>query len=167
MSLTPWLTEARESWLDEATLWVTETIASLGLGPATGITSVREMPWGVVLRVMTADRDLFFKAEGLGGWHEPVLLRDLAATWPKLVADVIAFDDVRSWMLMVDHGRPMWDVLEPAEQLSVFEGILPLYAQMQQASTNSIQRLIELLGQWQQRRELLSRGDELIDAIVV
>jgi hypothetical protein len=94
--------------------------------------------------VTTADRVLFFKAEGLGGWHEPVLLRDLTAKWPNLVADVLAFDDERSWMLMADHGSPMWDVLEPAEQLSVFEAILPLYAQMQQTSAGTIHRWIEL-----------------------
>lgn len=141
--LTPWLTEDREEWLLDVTRWISETVESLGLGLAE-ITSLRERPWGVVLRVTTSDGVLYFKAEGLGGWHEPAVLRDLAGPWSELVPDVVAFDDERSWMLMADHGQPMWDVLDPMEQLSVFEAILPLYAEMQHASGSSVQRWIDL-----------------------
>lgn len=141
-SPTPWLTDARDEWLREATDWITQTLTSLGLDPLREITPVRERPWGAVLQVALPERALFFKAPGRGGRHETALLRDLAGPWPGLVPDVLAIDDDRSWILMADHGRPMWGVLDPPEQVATFEEVLPLYAAMQRDTTAHVQRWI-------------------------
>ncbi len=98
---------------------------------------------GVVSRVTLADRVVLFKAEGLGGNHEPRLVADLRQDWPELVPTVLAFDHERAWMLMSDHGNPLWDeVDDPLDRLQVFEDILPLYAQMQRQTTDRLERWI-------------------------
>lgn len=136
----PWLTDARALFIDDATTWIRDSVSSLGLEDPEKIEPVREQPWGIVMRVSLPDRDVYFKAEGLGGTHEPPLVRDIRAQWPELVPDVLALDETRAWMLMGDNGRPLWDVVDdPVERLRVFEEILPLYAQMQRGTTDHLE----------------------------
>jgi hypothetical protein len=139
--LPTWMTDAREAWMDDVTGWITGALDSLGLGPQSAVTCVRERIWGAVHRVELPERVLFFKATGPGGRHEPPIVADIAGRWPGLVPDVLAADLDRSWLLMDDHGTPMWDSVDPAGQVAIFERILPHYAEMQRGSR-------ELLGRW-------------------
>ncbi len=137
------MTGGREPWLADATRWITETIDTLGLGPHADVTSIRERPWGAVLRVETPDAFLFFKAEGPGATHEPVIVADIAATHPQLVPHLLAADVERGWLLMADHGSPMRDSLDPAGEIQIWEEIFPTYADMQRASVLKVERWID------------------------
>lgn len=128
------MTDARDAWLRDVHAWI---------GEAESITCVRERIWGAVHRVELVDRVLFFKAAGPGGRHEPVLLADIAPRWPGLVPDVVAADLDRAWLLMSDHGTPMWDSVGVQRQVEIFERILPHYAQMQRESRPLIERWID------------------------
>jgi hypothetical protein len=133
-----WMTEGRDAWVAELTSWITDAV-----GPPSAVTCVRERIWGAVHRVDMPDRVLFFKAAGPGGRHEPVILADVAGRWPGLVPDVLAADLDRAWLLMEDHGTPMWDSIDPAEQVEIFGQILPHYAQMQRGSRGLVGRWID------------------------
>jgi phosphotransferase family enzyme len=137
-----WLTSTREAWLDDVTRWITRTTGAQGLGPLVDVTPVKERIWGAVLRVETSDRVLFFKAEGPGGRHEAVVLADIAATHPQLVPELLAVDLESGWLLMADHGSPMWDSMDPAAEIEIWEQIYPLYARMQRASAHNVERWI-------------------------
>jgi hypothetical protein len=133
-----WMTEGRDAWVAEFRSWITDAV-----GAPTAVTCVRERIWGAVHRVELADRVLFFKAPGPGGRHEPVILADIAPRWPGLVPDVVAVDLDRVWLLMEDHGAPMWESCDAAEQVAIFERILPHYAQMQRGSRAFLDRWID------------------------
>jgi hypothetical protein len=137
------MTAARDSWLGDATRWITGTIDALGLGPCADVAPIRERPWGAVLRVEISDRVLFFKAEGPGARHEPVIVADIASTHPQLVPDLLASDLERGWLLMADHGSPMWDSVDAAGEIEIWEQIFPIYARMQRASAPKIERWID------------------------
>jgi hypothetical protein len=68
------------------------------------------------------------------------LVRDIARRSPGLVPDVLAADEGRAWLLMADHGTPTRDTLSAAEQLDVFESVLPAYAQAQRDSLPIVDR---------------------------
>jgi hypothetical protein len=138
------MTDARAAWLDDATRCIDGTIESLGLGPLVDVTSIRERPWGAVLRVETSNRALFFKAEGPGARHEPVIVADIATTHSQLVPDLLAADLERGWLLMADHGAPMWASVDPAGEVDIWEQIFPMYADMQRVSAARIERWIDV-----------------------
>jgi hypothetical protein len=135
----PWLTAARAGWWESVRAWLAETLPD----PVVRLESVKERPWGAVLRVGTPRRDLYFKAAGPRGRHEPRILADLGGRWPRLVPEVVAVDDVRAWVVMADHGEPMRDRLAGREQVAVVEAMLPSYAAMQAATTGDLQRWVD------------------------
>ena len=157
-----WLGDGRDEWLKEVSDWLVDVVSSLRLGSPVEIASVRERPWGAVLRVRTSDRVVYFKAEGLGARHEPEILGALTRTWPDLVPDVLEVDGTRSWLVMADHGRPMWDVLDAAGQVAAFERLLPLYAELQASSSRSVEMWIDA-GAPDRRAHRLP---ELLDALL-
>ena len=118
--------------------WLAEVVVRHRLGAIADVASVRERPWGAVLRITTSDRVVYFKADGLGAHHEPLVLAELARAWPGFGPDVLAADASRSWLLMADHGKPMWDVLDMTGQVATLERLLPLYAEMQASSSPSV-----------------------------
>lgn len=109
-----WLGDGRSQWLEEVGDWLVDVVSALRLGSLVGIASVRERPWGAVIRVRTSRRVVYFKAEGLGAHHEPQILAELARAWPGMVPEVLEADRTRSWLVMADHGKAMWDVLDTA-----------------------------------------------------
>jgi len=139
----PWFGEKRGDWLREVTDWLRKVVMSRHLGWIVDVTSVRERPWGAVLRVTTSNRVLYFKAGGLGAQHEAPVLAALARIPPDLGPVVVEADESRSWLLLVDHGRPMWDVMDTAGQVLTLEHLLPRYARLQASSAQSVEVWLE------------------------
>jgi hypothetical protein len=138
VSSTPWLTGERPAWLAEVTSWVRDAVADAGRGELVELVSVKERPWGAVLRARTTADALYFKAPGAVGRHEVTIIADLSPRWRTLVPDVVASDRGRSWMLLADHGQPMCDVLDAPAQVDVIERLLPAYADMQRSTLDRV-----------------------------
>jgi hypothetical protein len=132
-----WLGAGRDAWLGEVEDWVSSVVLATDGGRVLAIESVKENPWGAVLRVHTPSGVLYFKAPGPSCGHELPLIRDLGGRWPTLVPDVVAVDNDRSWLLLVDHGVPMRD-LDAHDQVAVLERLLPDYAEMQAATVDQV-----------------------------
>ena len=141
-STVPWMSDARRSWLEDVQRWVSESVEALDLGPKADVAFFRERTWGAVARVETSQRVLFFKAQGVPTRLEPTLVSDLAVHWPGLGPDVLAADLQRAWLLLADHGTRMWDSLDPAAQVDIFEQLIPQYARVQRESSGLIERWI-------------------------
>lgn len=135
MSGAPWLGEGRSAWFAEVEAWVRKVVPASGAGTVTDLQSVKERPWGAVLRVVTPTGPLYVKVPGPVSRHELTLVASLGPRWPTLAPRLIAADATRGWMLLADHGDPMSDVLDLPSQVRVFEGLLPAYADMQAATT--------------------------------
>jgi hypothetical protein len=93
--------------------------------PVGPIEMAHERPWATVLRVPLAGSVVWFKACGQVQAFEPRLTGQLFARWPQRVAEVLAQDCERGWLLLADAGTPMRAFGNPPE---LWLRALPLYA---------------------------------------
>lgn len=139
MSAQPDLPWTRADWLAEATAWVTDRVQ---------VTGEIEQPhvywWSTVLRVPTADGDVWFKACHPSHGFEPALTLELARLRPERIIEVLATDLERGWMLTADAGTRLRELLSSADELTRWEEVLPLYADIQLAATDRAERLLGL-----------------------
>ena len=81
-----------------------------------------------MLRVPLADGVAWFKACGPVQAFEPRLTGELFTRWPDRVAEVLAHDEERAWLLLGDAGTPIAACGNPPE---AWLAVLPLYAELQ------------------------------------
>lgn len=126
------------SWRAEAEAWIRERVDVTG-----AIDQPHVYPWSTVLRVPTEGGPLWFKATtpDVHGF-EPKLTRILAEARPDLVTELVEIDAGQGWMLMRDAGTRLRE-LEPPD-LSLWEAILPRYAELQIAVTPRADELLAL-----------------------
>jgi len=96
--------------------------------PVGPIETAHERPWATVLRVPVAGGVVWFKACAPIQAFEPRLTAELFARWPDRVAEVLAHDEARSWLLLADAGTPISVLGNPPE---MWLRVLPLYAELQ------------------------------------
>jgi aminoglycoside/choline kinase family phosphotransferase len=98
-------------------------------GPVRAIAIEHERPWATVLRVtVEAGGVCWFKACAPVQAFEPRLSAQLFARWPDRVAEVLAHDEERAWLLLADAGTPIGVYGNPPE---AWLEALPLYAELQ------------------------------------
>jgi hypothetical protein len=119
----PW---TQPEWLAEAAAWIRERVE---------VTGEIEQPhvrwWSTVLRVPTADGNLFFKAVAPVHRFEAGLTARLAELQPGRVTEVVDVDAERGWFLMRDAGTRLRELLETPADLHHWERVLPEYARLQ------------------------------------
>ena len=81
-----------------------------------------------MLRVPVRDGTVWFKACAPVQAFEPRLTAQLGERWPHLVAEVLAHDEERAWLLLADAGTPIGALGNPPE---AWLAVLPLYAELQ------------------------------------
>jgi phosphotransferase family enzyme len=114
-------------WRAEAEAWIRDRTRVDG-----PIEQPHVYPWSTVMRVPTAEGDLWFKATSLEvHGFEPELTEILAAEFPDRVTELVAIDAERGWMLMRDAGTRLRELLESPDDLRRWEDILPRYAEVQ------------------------------------
>jgi hypothetical protein len=91
-----------------------------------------ERPWSTVLRVPVDDTAVWFKACNRVQAFEPRLTAGLYARWPDRIADVLACDEERAWLLLADGGMPVGAFGNSPE---AWNAALPLYAELQRGET--------------------------------
>jgi Phosphotransferase enzyme family len=96
--------------------------------PVGAIETAHERPWATVLRVPLAGGVAWFKACSPVQAFEPHLSVGLFARWPDRVAEVLACDAERAWLLLADAGTPLSALGNSPETWQV---ALPLYAELQ------------------------------------
>jgi hypothetical protein len=96
--------------------------------PAGPIETTHERPWSTVRRVPTTDGIVWFKACAPVQSFEPRLTAELAARWPDRVTEVIAHDEARAWLLLVDAGTNIGDAGNRPESWQI---VLRPYAELQ------------------------------------
>jgi hypothetical protein len=96
--------------------------------PVGAIEMAHERPWAAVLRVPLATDVAWFKACAPVQAFEPRLTAELFGRWPDRVAEVLAYDEERAWLLLGDAGTPIAVFGNPPE---AWLRALPLYAELQ------------------------------------
>jgi hypothetical protein len=80
------------------------------------------------MRVPTANGLVWFKACAPVQAFEPRLSAQLFRRWPDRVAEVLAWDEERAWLLLADAGRAVGEFGNPPES---WLAALPSYAELQ------------------------------------
>ena len=107
---------------DAAERWIRDHVE-----PVAPIELTHERPWATVLRVPTAAGSVWFKACGAVQRFEARLTAELSRRWPGRVAEVLAHDEERAWLLLADAGAPLGERNPP----EVWLDVLPRYAELQ------------------------------------
>lgn len=105
--------------------------------PVKPIEMAHDRPWAQVMRVPTADGDVWFKACAPVQAFEPRLSAQLFGRWPDRVAEVLAYDERRAWLLLADAGRPVGAHGNPPE---TWRAALPLYAELQRGEAAYVEQ---------------------------
>jgi phosphotransferase family enzyme len=114
-------------------------LAARGVEPSGPVETIHERPWSTVLRVPTADGDLYLKQEQPLQAYEIPLTVALASRWPDRVPEVVAADIDRSWLLLRDGGIRVAD----SGNFELFPRALALYGELQ---VGEVEHVDELLG---------------------
>ncbi len=97
--------------------------------PSGAIEVVHVRPWSTVARVPTSKGRMLFKACERVQWHEPYVSQQLSLRWADRVAEVLAIDEERGWMLMADAGESV--IARGITAPDVWLEVLPRYAELQ------------------------------------
>jgi aminoglycoside/choline kinase family phosphotransferase len=101
---------------------------------------VHDRPWSRVLRVPTADEDLYLKQCEPVQAFEPALTVALAARWPDRVPEVVAADPERAWLLLRDGGTRVRE----SGDLVAYARALELYGELQREEVVHVDELLAL-----------------------
>lgn len=113
-------------------------LAAHGVEPNGAAETIHARPWSTVVRVPTADGDLYLKQEQPLQAYEIPLTVALAARWPDRVPEVVAFDTERSWLLLRDGGTRVGD----SGRLELFPHALALYGELQVGEAAHVDELL-------------------------
>ncbi|HWD79421.1 MAG TPA: aminoglycoside phosphotransferase family protein [Kribbella sp.] len=135
--------DPRESF-DETPQWIGQHVQATGPW-------VQVKSWGLsdVLRIPTADGDVYFKALSQASddpdalpflfVHEPRFLQLASADRPGQVPAPIAIDEQRVWMLLPDLGAP----LGPSEDVALWIDAVRNHARLQRSYVSEPRRLLD------------------------
>jgi hypothetical protein len=129
----------RTEWLAEAEAWIRARVDVAG-----AIEQPHVRWWSTVLRVPTSNGNVWFKACHPSHGFEPALTLELARLRPERVIEVLASDPERGWMITADAGERLRELLASADDLVRWEEFLPLYADVQLATAERAERLLDL-----------------------
>jgi hypothetical protein len=96
--------------------------------PTGAIEVTNDEPWATVMRVPVRDSAVWFKACAPVQAFEPRMTAALYTRWPDRIAEVLAVDAARAWLLLADAGTPLGAFGNPPE---AWQRALPLYAELQ------------------------------------
>jgi hypothetical protein len=134
----------RPEWYGEAPQWIAERMK------ATGPWS-QAKSWGLsnVLRIPTADGDVYFKALSQASTdpdalpflfaNEPLFLQRASTDRPGAVPAPLAIDEQRAWMLLPDLGTP----LEREGDVEVWIDAVRNHARLQRSYVTEPERVLE------------------------
>ena len=160
-----------DSWRQEATRWIDESLERRGLirVPVTP-RQPRVRAWSTQLVVDTSAGRAWFKACSPSTTPEPAIYRLLTRVAPDRLPEVWASDDERGWLLMPDHGPQLREVADADSIVGLWSGVLRRYARLQRASTEVVDDLVaagvprwepqELVTHWLQGRGATSPETE-------
>ena len=152
-------------WLADVHAWIHQQLRGLG-GSVTGsIEQPHVRPWSTVLRVPTAGGDLWFKANIPVLAHETAVVSVLARRRPELVPELVAVDLARGWMLMVDGGARLREVIERERNLRRWLEVLPRYAQLQIDVADCADEFIALGAPDRRLATLAGQYEQLLDQV--
>ena len=106
--------------------------AKKGIAHIATLELVQARPWSTVLRIGTAEGDIYAKMTAGFAAHEAALTAYLHNGLPEVTPDVIAVHPSEPWLLLRDAGQRLREVLIATPDMAHWERLLPSYAVVQQ-----------------------------------
>jgi len=138
MSL-PW---DRAEWRDSVAAWIDASLAELGIEATGPVEHLRQRPWAAIALVPSSEGDVYFKASAPSEAFEPALTLALARRRPDVVPAVLQIDTEQGWTLTRDAGTQLRDLIEDPPDPSIWNELLPLYAELQIGLIDSVDELL-------------------------
>jgi len=135
----PWEDPA---WLQGAIAWVDEQLAAAGRPRQGEPDQVHVRSWSTVIRIPTADGDVWFKANTPELKHEALVALLLARRVPDRVPPLLADDPDRGWMVMEDGGRRLREVIAEERDMSRWDDIIEGAADIARAMEPDVDELL-------------------------
>ncbi|MFC6706459.1 aminoglycoside phosphotransferase family protein [Flexivirga alba] len=132
-----------DSWRQEATRWIDDSLERRGLTrvPVTP-RQPRVRAWSTQLVVDTSAGRAWFKACSPSTSPEPAIYRLLTKVAPDRLPEVWASDEERGWLLMPDQGPQLREVADADSIVGLWSGVLRRYARLQRASLEVVDGLV-------------------------
>jgi hypothetical protein len=131
-------------FIEDATTWIDRQLDTLGEKRTGPVEQPHRTGWATVLRVPTSTKDVYFKAVSPAYKFEIRLTAFLAQTWPTVSPRLLASDADRGWMMMLDGGSRLRELLKEKPDLGRWEAVLDRYAQLQRQSSDHGSQLLAM-----------------------
>jgi hypothetical protein len=128
--------ESELEWTDAAFLraaraWIDERLAEQDASVSGEIDQPHIVWWSTAMRVPTTEGTMWFKAGRRSQQFEAALMPLLVSVRPEQMAELVAADTERGWLLTRDAGVRLREHASGVEQLRCMEELLPEYADLQ------------------------------------
>jgi Phosphotransferase enzyme family len=137
----PW---GRAGWRESVAGWIDESLTALGIVATGPPEHLRQRPWAAIARIPTSAGPVYFKADPPSESFEPALTLWLAHRRPDVIPSVLCIDIERAWLLMRDAGTPLREHIGDPPDPTLWDELLPLYAELQIELCASVEDLLAL-----------------------
>jgi hypothetical protein len=124
-------------FLKRACAWIDERVERTG-----EVEQPHVRAWATVLRVPTADGDVWFKANDASLRHEVAVVERISARRPDVVPPLLGSDAGNGWLLMADAGETLRAVTARERSLDRWLDVLPRYASVQCDLAGDVEALL-------------------------
>jgi hypothetical protein len=130
-------------WFERASLWTRAELLRVGIEPRGELILERTRPWAAVARIETSEGRVWFKEPAPVMAFEAALTALVSQHSPDDGPEVVAWQG--SWLLTRDAGPQLRTLLEAdASAASVWDDLLPRYAELQLAHVTAVEELLAL-----------------------
>jgi len=131
-------------WLKQAYEWIQAETARQSIHITGEIEQPHMYPWSTVLRVLSNEGTLFFKATAQETVYESALTKMLAGWYPDCMPELLAVDTARGWMLMRDGGEQLRLSIRPTKDIKPWEPVITRYSELQIGLAEHISGILAL-----------------------
>lgn len=131
-------------WFEEVSSWINSELPQLGYEVMGTIEVLHIRPWSKVLQIPTLAGAVYFKDCAGELIAEPALTQKISSWFPVHMPKILAVKPEMGWMLMEDGGTTLREVIRADRDISHWERLLPLYAELQLKMVDHLPELLAL-----------------------
>jgi len=153
----------RRAWRGSAVRWAERRLAERRIQLTGRPDQFHIRPWSTVILLPTDSGPVFFKATLPPLRFEAGLTAAIAVWAPNEVANPLAIDARRGWLLLEDGGQRLREIIAKDRAVGHWQRILPHYAELQLAMASHVRHALKLGTPDRRAVALVTRYRRLLD----